>query len=100
LQVLKAIRFELHDRVEIVFGKGLEINRAVIARIRVGLRAGDFQHGIALFLAVVRAATKHQMFKKVRETGLSGFDFVARAGLHDDVESDQIRIFGRDRNKT
>ncbi len=31
------------------------------------------------------------MLEQVREAGLAGLDFIARAGLHDDVHRDQVR---------
>ena len=91
-QMLKPIGFQFQNLIEVVFGKDFVIDGAIVAGVSVVVRAGFLQNLVALVRVVMFAAAKHQMLEQVRVTALALFRFVARAGLHDDLQGHQVRI--------
>ena len=98
-QMLKPIGFQFENLIEVVLGKHFVIDGAIVARVSVIVRAGFLQNLVALMRVVMLAAAKHQMLEQVRVTALAFLRFVARAGLHDDLQRYQIRIIGRHRDQ-
>ena len=94
-QVLEAVGFERENLVEVFFGKDRVIDRAVVFRVSVRVRAGALERVVVLLRRDMLCAAKHQVLEQVREARLARLDFVARPGGDDDVERDDVRVIGR-----
>ena len=70
--------------------------RQVIGGVCVLPRAGFRDDRRVLIVRILRRAAEHHVLEEVREAALARLDLVARAGLHRDLQRDDVRESRRD----
>ena len=96
LEMLEAVGFQHEDVFEVLFGDHRVVVGEIVAGAGVGGGAGLGQ-GLQVFrLRNLLGAAEHHVFEQVGEAGLTGLHFIARAGLHDDMDGDDVRVVGGD----
>ena len=94
-QILEAIGLDFQNGVEIFLGESGVVIGVVIGSIGILSRAGFGDDRLIFIRRVGFGTAEHHVLEEVREAGFARLDFVARAGLHRNLQRDDIREAGR-----
>ena len=95
LEMLKPVGFQFDYQLKVFLRVSDVIRGVVIACKCISAGSGILQELLVLFVRVILGAAEHHVLEEVGKARLAGFHLVARPGLDDDPEGDQIGKAGR-----
>ncbi len=94
-KVFEAIGLDFQHELEVLIGKRRVVIGVIVGRVRVLTRADSSQDLLVLVGRVELRPAEHHVFEEMGEARLARLDLIARAGLHGDLERDEIGKAGR-----
>jgi len=95
-RIAEAIGLDFDDSLEVVTGKGRVVVGEIVGRVSVLVRTGFLQDVTVNIRRVLFRTAKHHVLEEMGEARLAWLDFVARSGLHRDLDRDDIGVIGPD----